>query len=372
MWTFLLVFLAVYTGMHAVFYHRVHVLFADRKDLLLGFTAFLAFMILSPIFCRVLERGGWETQARLLAHVGYPWMGFLFLAFWCSLVVGAVNGVLWGLHRFAGLDVARIPEKPSAVMVLFTAGLLTLYGAFEARNIRIERIRLETEKLPPHVPRLVVAQISDVHLGLNGREARVERILEAVQAVTPDLIVSTGDLVDGSPHSLEPLLPLFQSLQPPLGKLAIVGNHEYYVGLQEAVHWTRRAGFTLLRDNATTLAGVLNVVGVDDTWKDRPERESALLQGTPNGLFTLYLKHRPQICPETVGLFDLQLSGHTHRGQIFPFSLFVALMYPFFNGTYDVGKGSVLHTSRGTGTWGPPIRVLAPPELTVVEIVRKD
>jgi predicted MPP superfamily phosphohydrolase len=78
------------------------------------------------------------------------------------------------------------------------------------------------------------------------------------------------------------------------------------------------------------------------------------------------------VCPETVGLFDLQLSGHTHRGQIFPFSLFVALMYPLFNGTHDMGEGSVLHTSRGTGTWGPPIRVLAPPEITVIEIVRKD
>ncbi len=372
MWTFLLLFLTVYTSMHAVFYYRVHGLFGDRKGVLLAFTIFLACMILAPVLCRLLERSGWETQARLLAHVGYPWMGFLFLAFWCSVVVGAVNAVLWGLHRTAGLDLPRIPEKPAALAVLITAGLLTLYGAFEARSLRVERIRLETEKLPSHVPRLVIAQISDVHLGLNGREARAARILQAVRAVNPDLLISTGDLVDGAPHSLEPLLALFQDLRPPLGKVAIVGNHEYYVGIHGAMDWTRRAGFTLLRDNATTLAGAVHVVGVDDTWKDRPDVESGLLRSAPDGLFTLYLKHRPQVCPETVGLFDLQLSGHTHRGQIFPFSLFVGLIYPFFNGTYDVGKGSVLHTSRGTGTWGPPIRVLAPPEITVFEIVRKD
>ncbi|MEJ5365059.1 MAG: metallophosphoesterase [Desulfosoma sp.] len=371
MWTFLLLFLTVYTSMHAVFYYRVHVLFGERKGMALAFTVFLGLMILSPVLCRLLERTGWETQARVLAHVGYPWMGFLFLAFWCSVLVGAVNAVLWGLHRYAGLNMVRIPEKPAAVAVLVAAGILTLYGAFEAWNIRVERIRLETEKLPPHVPRLVVAQISDVHLGLNGREGRAERILRAVRAAEPDLLVSTGDLVDGAPHSLEPLLPLFQSVQPKLGKVAVVGNHEYYVGLQGAMDWTRRAGFMLLKDNGTTLAGILNVAGVDDTWKDRPDIESGLLRSLPDELFTLYLKHRPQVCPETVGLFDLQLSGHTHRGQIFPFSLFVALMYPFFNGTYDMGEGSVLHTSRGTGTWGPPIRLLAPPEITVFEIVRK-
>lgn len=371
MWTFLLVFLTVYTTMHAVFLYRVHTLFGDRKGWLAAFVVFLFFMVLAPVVCRLLERLGWETQARLVAHVGYPWMGFLFLAFWSSVLIGMANGFLGILHRYHLTHLARIPDKAAAVSVVVVAAVLTLYGGLEAQNIQIERLRVETNKLPPHLPRLVVAQISDVHLGLNGREARADRILRALQALNPDLVISTGDLVDGAPHSLEPLLPMFQKLQPPLGKVAIVGNHEYYVGLHGAMDWTRRAGFMLLKDNGTTVAGALNIVGVDDTWKDRPEIETRLLKNFSNGLFTLYLKHRPQVCPETTGLFDIQLSGHTHRGQIFPFTLFVALMYPFYNGTYELDRGSLLHTSRGTGTWGPPIRLLAPPEITVLEIVRQ-
>jgi hypothetical protein len=271
-----------------------------------------------------------------------------------------------------GTQLAALPGRPAALAVVAVAGVVTLYGALEASRIRIERIQVATEKLPPGRDRLVVAQISDVHLGLVGREARLRKILDAARSVQPDLLVSTGDLVDGATHSLEHLLPLFQSFEPPLGKVAIVGNHEYYAGIEASMDLTRRAGFTVLRDDAVTVADTLNVVGSDDTWRDRPELETRLLRSVPGSLFTLYLKHRPQICPETLGLFDLQLSGHTHRGQIFPFTLFVALQYRYQNGTYDLGRGSLLHTSRGTGTWGPPIRVLSPPELTVIEIVRKE
>lgn len=370
--TFLFAFLTVYTTMHAVFLYRVHGLFSGRKGWWTALLVFCAFMVLVPMLCRVLERTGWEMPARLLAYVGYPWMGFLFLAFWLSLIVGAVNAVLWLLHRFAGLGTGSLLDTPTALGVIVAAAVLSFYAVWEAQHLRIERVRVPTEKLPAHVPRLVVAQISDVHLALNGGHARSERIVRVLREIAPDLVISTGDLVDGRPHALEPLLPVWQNLKPPMGKVAIVGNHEYYVGLPEAMDWTRRAGFVSLRDNAMTLGGLLNVVGVDDTWKDRPETESRLLQSAANGLLTLYLKHRPQICPDTLGLFDVQLSGHTHRGQIFPFTLFVAMIYPFFNGTYTLDKGSILHTSRGTGTWGPPMRLLAPPEITVLEFVRKE
>ncbi|SMC20614.1 hypothetical protein SAMN02746041_00969 [Desulfacinum hydrothermale DSM 13146] len=371
MWTFLILFLTVYTTMHAVFHYRVRVLFGDRNLLLGLWLAFLGLMVLAPVVCRVLERLGHDLAARTLAYVGYTWMGFVFLGFWAAIAVGIVNGGAWTLNRLLGVHLNALPGRGAALAVIAVAGALTAYGALEAGRIRIERIQVPTDKLPPGHHRLVVAQISDVHLGLVGREARLRKILEAARSVSPDLLVSTGDLVDGATHSLEHLLPLFQSFQPPLGKVAIVGNHEYYAGIEAAVDLTRRAGFTVLRDQAVTVGSLLNVVGSDDTWRNRPERETQLLRSVPQSLFTLYLKHRPQVCPETVGLFDLQLSGHTHRGQIFPFTLFVALMYRYQNGTYDLGGGSLLHTNRGTGTWGPPIRVLAPPELTVIEIVRK-
>jgi uncharacterized protein len=98
--------------------------------------------------------------------------------------------------------------------------------------------------------------------------------------------------------------------------------------------------------------------------------EKELLENLPRDRFTLFLKHQPRMEKSSSGLFNLQLSGHTHKGQIFPFTILVRLIFPTIAGDYDLGNGSLLHVSRGTGTWGPPIRFLAPPEVTVIELVR--
>jgi predicted MPP superfamily phosphohydrolase len=117
--------------------------------------------------------------------------------------------------------------------------------------------------------------------------------------------------------------------------------------------------------------GVLNIAGIDDPMTGEQVDEKALLAQGGNGLFTIFLKHRPEALSESIGLFDLQLSGHTHYGQLFPFRLISQMVYPMQNGPYYLDKGSVVYTSRGSGTWGPPIRVLATPEITIIDIVRE-
>jgi predicted MPP superfamily phosphohydrolase len=102
-----------------------------------------------------------------------------------------------------------------------------------------------------------------------------------------------------------------------------------------------------------------------------PVPEKDILAKIPRNKFTLLLKHQPRIDRPSVGLFDLQLSGHAHKGQIFPFTLVTRIIFPLNAGDYDLGKGSLLHVSRGSGTWGPPVRFLAPPEVTIIELVRK-
>ena len=131
----------------------------------------------------------------------------------------------------------------------------------------------------------------------------------------------------------------------------------------------------MLRNEAVE-AGPITIAGVDDRTAvqmnlEKPVSEKELLENLPRDRFTLFLKHQPRLDRSSIGLFDLQLSGHTHRGQIFPFTLIVRFTFPMIAGDYDLGKGSLLHISRGTGTWGPPIRFLAPPEVTVIELVRK-
>jgi hypothetical protein len=168
-----------------------------------------------------------------------------------------------------------------------------------------------------------------------------------------------------------------REITPRYGKYAITGNHEFYAGLDQALNFTRSAGFTVLSGEAVSIPGLINIAGVDDPAGSMlglspAVSEEKLLTGLPRGLFTLLLKHRPLIDKKAVGLFDLQLSGHVHKGQIFPFSIITWLYYPLHAGRLDLPGHALLYVSRGAGTWGPPIRFLSPPEVTVVELLPAD
>jgi predicted MPP superfamily phosphohydrolase len=175
---------------------------------------------------------------------------------------------------------------------------------------------------------------------------------------------------------LETLTDMFQNIPTKYGKFAITGNHEFYAGLDRALAFTEKAGFTILRGEGLTVSNFLNIAGVDDPARkrygpDRAASEKALLEKLPKEKFTLFLKHQPVISSESVGMFDLQLSGHTHKGQIFPFNLITKLYYPIHTGISKVNGNALLYVSRGSGTWGPPVRFLSPPEVTVIDITYK-
>lgn len=270
---------------------------------------------------------------------------------------------------------AFIPSPGISFFIpLILSILIAIYGSFEAKNIRTERITIKSPKIPESVGKLWIVQISDVHLGLIIRKERLEKILKEVKAAKPDLLVSTGDLVDGQINGLPGLAELLREINPKYGKFAITGNHEFYAGLKQAMDFTEKAGFTFLRGKGLTIAGLFNIAGVDDPAGKNyglftEVEEKKLLSGLPTEKFTLFLKHRPLFDRNAIGLFDLQLSGHTHKGQIFPLSLITRLFYPADSGYLALQNNSHLYVSRGSGTWGPPIRFLSPPEVTVIEIL---
>jgi predicted MPP superfamily phosphohydrolase len=154
----------------------------------------------------------------------------------------------------------------------------------------------------------------------------------------------------------------------------LAGNHEFITGIKESVKFIDDSGFVLLRNEATTVSNMINLVGIDDDVfkyfkKNQETSENHILSGINNNKFTILLKHRPVVLKENIGFFDLQLSGHTHAGQIFPFSLLVRLVFPYIAGYYEINKNIALYVSRGSGTWGPPFKFLAPPEVTVIELI---
>jgi predicted MPP superfamily phosphohydrolase len=321
---------------------------------------------------------GFESMARLLAYIGYSWMGLLFLFFSTALLLDFYRLFLSVARLILPTDLSFLTLSPrhSFFISFFISIIITVYGSFEAVSIRQEYVIIRSPKIPSEVGRIRIAQISDVHLGLIVGKKRLERIIRKIKTANPDILVSTGDLLDGQADNLSGLADMLQKTATKYGKFAITGNHEFYAGLAHSIEFTEKAGFTILHGNGLNVSGLLNIAGVDDIAGKpyglmKQVSEKAMLSKLPRDQFTLFLKHRPVMDNEARGLFDLQLSGHTHKGQIFPFSLITKLFFPNQAGLLALEKNTHLYVSRGTGTWGPPIRFLAPPEVTVIDLVHQ-
>jgi predicted MPP superfamily phosphohydrolase len=374
---FILTIVAIYGGVHVYAFLKARSVFAFGPLVGAALGSFMLLMVFGIFLVRTLESHEYELPAQVLSYVAYFWMAALFLFFCGSLLFDGLALVTRAIGWLTRNDISSylVPVKTSFAISLGLALAICAYGYFEAKDIRMERLVIETTKLPAGIDRLAIVQISDVHLGLINRCERFRPMIKAVKDAKPDLFIVTGDLVDAQLNHLPGLADMLREVTAKYGKFAIMGNHEYFAGPEKSRAFIQEAGLTLLRDEAAT-AGPITIVGVDDRTAvqlklGRPSSEPKLLAGLPRDRFILYLKHQPHIDPNTIGLFDLQLSGHTHKGQIFPFTLLTRLSFPLIAGDYDLGKGSLLHVSRGTGTWGPPIRFLAPPEVTVIELVRK-
>ncbi|MGD8561772.1 MAG: metallophosphoesterase, partial [Desulfarculaceae bacterium] len=235
---------------------------------------------------------------------------------------------------------------------------------------RLESITLTTSKLPAAKNSLRLVFIADLHLGLTSRLSYVKKVAALIQQARPHLILAGGDIVDGQGPVADQAAEILAGLKAPLGKFAVMGNHEAYVGLAYSQKFLNKCGFKVLRDQAQNVGGVLTLVGVDDRREGNPRQsELNLLKSVSSDRYTIFIRHRPWVSPGSLGHFDLQLSGHTHGGQIFPWSLAVKSFYSRYKGLYGLKDGAWLYVNRGSGTWGPPMRILTPPEVTLIELV---
>jgi uncharacterized protein len=379
---FLITFLAIYGATHAYAFYRLNSTFLPSSAAAKRLASLMVLMTIAPVLIRLAELYGLERTAMFLAWPGYIWMGALFLFCSALALLDITRLAAWVFSRITGsgfphLLNARLTGKLALILSLAA----TVYSFFEARNIHTEHLNVATSKHTASGKRIRIVQISDVHLGLLVHEDRLQRILQVVKDARPDIIVSTGDLVDGRLNrqgALDThgdLSKMLAGIPAPSGKYAVTGNHEFYAGIDQALDFTNRAGFKVLRDESIRVGTSLSFTGVDDpagTGKGQETGstiETTLLRTAEPSRFKILLKHRPIIEKASDGLFDLQLSGHSHKGQMFPFTLLVRLRYPLIGGTTRTAAGSMIHVSRGSGTWGPPLRFLAPPEVTIIDIV---
>lgn len=374
MFWLLFFYLLIYGAVHAILYLRLRPLLPKGRSWRLGLLAFFLLMVLMPILARVLEGFGWIALACAAAWAAYLWMAYALLAWAFTLILWALEWISRGIMRLAGLRFSPGAQALLIVVAFPLALAVEGLGVLEARRPVVEQVIIATSKLPPGRERLRLVLIADLHLGCMMDRRRVDNIIGLVQAQRPDLLLAAGDVVDGYIPHRDHTAQRLATIEAPLGKFAVIGNHEHYVGLEESLRFLKEAGFTVLRQEAAAPAGLVNLVGVDDPGRvghggEVPDEKPVLKRALPR-LYTILMKHRPWVDPEAAKLFDLQVSGHTHGGQVYPFRYLTALAYPHLAGLYPLPQGSWLYVTRGAGTWGPPIRLLAPPEITVLDLVR--
>jgi predicted MPP superfamily phosphohydrolase len=364
----LLVFLHVYIGLRLM------------PDLGLGLPGMLAgsfVLLLSAALVPVgllsssLRRRRWSE---LLA-----WLGLLAMGLFSSLLVATfLRDLVLLAAALAGVRSAALAYYSALAVPLLALGV-SFVGFVNARRVaRVKTVEVPIDGLPEALHGYSIAQISDIHVGPTIKRPYLNAIVNRVNALQADAIAVTGDLVDGSVQRLALHTQPLARLSAPDGAFFVTGNHEYYSGAEEWIAELRRLGLIVLLNQhvlrqrggaALMIAGVADYSAHHFNPAHRSDPQAAAA-GAPRELAVrILLAHQPRSAAAAAEAgFDLQLSGHTHGGQFFPWNLFVPLQQPFVAGLHRVRRLWV-YTSRGTGYWGPPKRFGAPSEITLVRLV---
>jgi len=317
------------------------------------------------------DRGAWALMLPWLTMGFFSYLLVLTLLRDVSLIASAL-----GLSPEAHESWFRI----SAIGVMALTPAITLVGFFMARRVApVVNVKVPLAGLPKELEGFTIAQISDIHAGQTIKRNFVAAIVDRVNRLQADMVAITGDVVDGSvpdlAHDIEPLA----RLESRHGTYFVTGNHEYYSGVHAWIRELERLGARVLMNEHVVLdhdGAALTVAGVTD-WSAHhfdPSQKSdprAAAKGAPRHAPKVLLAHQPRSAPfaEAAG-YQLQLSGHTHGGQFWPWNFLVRLQQPFIAGLHRLGRMWV-YTSRGTGYWGPPMRFGIPSEITLIHLVRE-
>ncbi len=354
---FLTIFLTVWSGLHVyVFWRAASVPIIERHISTPALIAVAVILWSSFFLPRFFENPETTIITRPLDIIGSNWLGILFLMFSCLLVIDVVT--LFGFF----LPKLALTLRGAALLAGLALSVIAIVQGLRSPLLTEYEVRLTG--LPPDADGLVMVAISDLHLGnLLGEKWLADRMAQ-VNALRPDLIVMLGDLVEGdSPterrRHIESLMRRFSA---PLGVWAVTGNHERHGGIESSVSFLKGAGISVLRDEWSEVMPGLILAGIDDRGyqpesQSRVDRIDHALAGRPEDAITIFLSHRPERVEEIARAnVGLMLCGHTHGGQIWPFTYIASLANRFLEGRYEV-EGMPVIVCRGTGTWGPRMRL---------------
>ena len=359
-----------------------------------GIIVLFAILPFIPVIFRI--NGVENTAVDVLSWVGYFSLGFFSLVFAIVLARDLVWLLIWGGQKAVHLVRSLIgttsertgpvdPERRRLLIngmnlgILGATAALTGYGYYQAnRRPRLVEVPIVLENLPASFDGFKIVQFTDLHVGPTIKRGFVQMVVNQVGELSPDLIAFTGDLVDGSvPHVRDDVAPLAE-LSAPHGYYFVTGNHEYYSGVLPWLDEVARLGLDILinehrviqrAEDRLLLAGVTDYSGGQFIKEHRSDPRKAI-EGAPDCAVKILLAHQPKsIFVASESGFDLQISGHTHGGQYFPYHFMAALAQPYISGLHKY-NGTQIYVSRGTGYWGPQIRLAARSEITLFKLTR--
>ena len=337
-----------------------------------------AFLAVSYILVRILEQRFPGALAHALDWVASVWVGMMWQFLWITFLFFLVKVVLvvtgqWG--NFA-LETHQLLGRYSFFAVTALVVLITGYGVYKATGpARLVEVDVPVKNFRPEWRDFKIAMIADFHASNTNGEKRIAMWCEQITALKPDVVLVPGDVIDTPAKQIQEVANGFRKLVAPMGVFSTTGNHEYYVGLQGAVDLMQHGGFKVLMNEHVSLPNGITIVGMEDRTarsmgRPLPAFES-LHPADDSSEVQILLMHTPatgDVQRAMTAGFDLVVSGHTHGGQMFPFTFFTKMAFPYHHGLYKVNDGYQL-TTCGIGYWGPPMRVGKPPEIMLIRFV---
>ncbi len=317
----------------------------------------------------------------------YVSFGTVFIGLWGSYIIFSLMTdlakiVILGSYKIFqtdGLYDTSLTQSfhQTAHYTLPISFAIVIFGFIEVlRGPVVKSVSVERENISRDIHQLKIAQISDLHIGASIRAQYVSKVIRRTNRLEADVIVITGDLIDGDPRSIQHVTDMLSQLKAKHGVYYVVGNHEYYWGIEDVLTGLRNTGMhLLLNENKIIQIGEtkLLISGITDPaartmQPSRPPDITKASLGMNQADFKILLAHQPSVYPHAEKLkYDLQLSGHTHAGQFFPFSLFIGFAHKYSRGLY-LYKDMHVYVNPGTGYWGPANRFGIPAEITLIEL----
>jgi uncharacterized protein len=360
---FISIALSIYFGMHYYVYIRIAKGLEISDKIGLYLKILMALAGLSFFLGEITRR---YLNFEPVLHIGVLWLGIIAISFSIFLLKDILGIVL------------PLKSMQATIGTLVLICLVVGYSIFNvARGPCIKELTIPLRKLPPELSEFTIIQLSDLHLESKNSDKWLSSVVDRTNAFNPDLIVITGDLLDENICQINKLCDIMKRLKSKNGIVAVTGNHEYYAGIHNFLEVVKELNIILLRNSKTIIAGnSIELIGVDDPQGRRfgekgPDLGSAL-KNVDFAKPVILLSHYPDLFDQaTKSGVDLQLSGHTHAGQIPPMDLIVQFYFKYPFGLYHKGS-SYLYTTSGTGLWGPPMRLFSRSEIVKITLKPQD